>query len=198
MKFDLPSLLLAARGTVQQPRAGARGLLNLNLPPSVAWVGLVLMAVTSAGLSTLTFLLSTQSDAVPLDPAMLELFTNPLQLAALQAGVLLVSAALIAGLGRMFGGAGRFEDALLLVVWLEFILLLLQIVQTAVMLFSPTLAGALGLFGLVLFIWLLANFIAELHGFASILAVGLAIIGAVFAISLAAAVLIVAFTGVGG
>lgn len=197
MAFDLQTVLIAARDTVQNPKEGARALLSLRLPANVAWVGLVLMAVVSSALSTVTFLMSGASGDSSLDPAMVALFTNPIQLAAMQAGLLLIGALLIHGVGRMFGGTGQINEALLLVAWLEFILLLLQIAQTMILLISEPMAAALGLFGLVLFLWLLSNFIAELHGFSSVLAVFFGIIGAVLALSFAAAVLIVALVGVG-
>ena len=197
MAFDMQELLRAARHTVQQPRSGARLILNLQLPVNVAWVSLALMAVASAALSTLTFMLSEAAGTAALDPAMTRLFANPMQFAALQAGVLLLGAMLMHAVGRMFGGRGQFNEALLLVAWLEFILLLLQIAQIVAMLVSASLAGALGVFGLVLFLWLLVNFIAELHGFASVLTVLFGVIGTFLVISIAMAVLIVAVVGVG-
>ena len=51
--------------------------------------------------------------------------------------------------------------------------------------------------GFVLFLWLLTNFIAVLHGFESNLAVFMAIVGTTFAVSFAGAIVIVAFVGVG-
>lgn len=197
MAVDLQGILIFARDTVQQPRPGARALLNMHLPANAAWVGLILMAVASSALSTVTFLLAGVADDPPLDPAMLALFTNPIQLAVMQGCLLLIGTMLIHGIGRVFGGKGQFGQALLLVAWLEFILLLLQIAQTVILLVSEPMAAALGLFGLVLFLWLLTNFIAELHGFTSVLAVFFAIIGSVLAISIAAAVLIVAAVGMG-
>lgn len=197
MRLDLPSLLKAARDTVQQPRAGARAVLGLGLPVNAAWAALVLMAVASSALSSVTFLLSSGADAPALDPAMMDLFANPLQLAVIQLTALAFGAGLIYTVGRRFSGKGQFGDALVLVAWLEFILLLLQILQTGLLLVSPPLAAALGLFGVVLFVWLLTNFVAEMHGFSSILAVFFAIIGTVLALSLAAAVLIVVFVGSG-
>ncbi len=198
MMFDLPSLLAAARDTVQQPRAGARAVLNLGLTLGAAWTALALMAVASSGLSALTFLMSDMGGEPQLDGAMVALFSSPLQLAVLQGVVLAFGAWLIHTVGRMFSGKGQFRDALILVAWLEFILLLVQIVQTVLLLVSPQLVAMLGIFGLVLFLWLLTNFIAELHGYSSIMAVFFAIVGTVLLISFAAAVLIVIFVGLGG
>lgn len=198
MMFDLPGLLTAARDTVQHPRAGARAVLNLGLPVSAAWTALALMAVASSALSAVNFLMSDMGAEPPLDAAMVALFSNPIQLALIQAVALAFGAWLIHIIGRRFSGKGHFHDALVLVAWLEFILLLVQIVQTVLLLVSPQLAAVLGMFGLVLFLWLLTNFIAELHGYSSILAVFFAIVGSVLLISFAAAVLIVFFVLIGG
>lgn len=197
MAIDLPHLLMAARDTVQMPRAGARALINMNLPVNVGWLGVILMAVASAALSAVTFVLSPPSSDPAMEQALTGMFANPIQLAVFQTVALIIGAMLIYRVGRMFGGAGRFADALVLIGWLEFVLLLLQAVQLALLLISTPLAAALGMFGLVLFLWLLTNFIAELHGFRSLLAVFFAIIGTTLVVSFAAAILIVAVVGVG-
>lgn len=197
MAIDLISLLMAARATAAQPREGARSLIEMDLPAPVGWLGLVLMAVASAALSAVTFVVSGPGGDPNLDQALTDLFANPIQLAIFQAAALVIGAMLIQGVGRMFGGQGRFSDAVVLVAWLEFILLLLQFAQLVVLLISTPLAAALGMFGLVLFLWLLTNFIAELHGFKSLLAVFFVIIGVTLVVSFAAAILIVAVVGMG-
>lgn len=197
MAFDMQTLLIAARDTIQQPRAGARALINMDLPANVGWLALVLMAVASSALSALTFVMSAPSEDPAFDQALTGMFSNPLQLAIFQGIALVIGAMLIYRVGRLFGGKGRFSDAILLVAWLEFILLLLQFAQLILLPISTPLAAALGMFGLVLFLWLLTNFIAELHGFSSLLAVFFGISGTTLAVSFAAAILIVAFVGVG-
>ena len=57
---------------------------------------------------------------------------------------------------------------LLLMAWLQFILLCLQVLQLVTQVLLPPLSELLGLVGLALFFWLLTNFIAELHGFGSL------------------------------
>ena len=52
-------------------------------------------------------------------------------------------------------------------IWLQFIMALLQAVQLVAVLILPLLAALLGLVGLGLFFWLLTGFVAELHGFRS-------------------------------
>ena len=51
---------------------------------------------------------------------------SPLARVALQTGGMVLTAWLIATVGRAFGGQGDFPDALLIVIWLEFLLLVAQ------------------------------------------------------------------------
>ncbi|NCM97616.1 MAG: YIP1 family protein, partial [Rhodobacterales bacterium] len=69
---------------------------------------------------------------------------------------------------------GRFDEALILVVWLQFVLLGLQAVQLVAYAVAPLLADLIGLATVALFFWLLTNFVAELHGFKSL---GLVFVG---------------------
>ncbi len=197
MPIDVQSLLIAARYTMQQPKAGARAILKMGLPANVGWLALILMAVVSAGLSALTFAISATGDDPVLDQALTLLFRNPIQLAIFQGLALLIGIMLIYGVGRLFGGNGKLDQTVLLIAWLEFIMLLLQVAQFVILPISTPMAAALGMLGFVLFLWLLTNFIAVLHGFESNLAVFMAIVGTTFAVSFAGAIVIVAFVGVG-
>ena len=65
-----------------------------------------------------------------------------------------------------FGGTGRFEEALTLVVWLQFIFICVQILQLLAVLVVPPVAGLITLLAVGLFFWLLVNFrghAARLH-----------------------------------
>ncbi|MGR3464615.1 YIP1 family protein [Limimaricola sp.] len=88
------------------------------------------------------------------------------------AGLLGLSLVLLAGgvtaTGRLLGGAGRFGQALALVVWLEVLAMALRLLQGVLILVLPPLAGLVGLAGLVWLFWCLARFIQALHGFSGI------------------------------
>jgi hypothetical protein len=161
MSVDLFQL---ARLTLTQPRQGLRALLNLGLPKGTALVGLVLMAVLSA----LFLHLSLRVAPMPADNLMMEkLIGSPFRTAIIQAVVLMVTVLLVYRVGRAFGGQGALEDAMLAMVWLQTILVVLQGVQLLALILMPPLASLLGLLSGALFLWLLTQFIAELHGFAS-------------------------------
>lgn len=188
MSITLPDLLQAARDTLRDPKLGARRVLDLHLPVSVAAMALVLMAVISSLLSSLTYLTS----AMDTDPQMQAVFGNPLSLAIMQTIILALICLSIHGIGRWFGGQGDLAGAIAVTAWLEFILILVQGVQLVLWQFSQGLAEFLGLVGLFLFIRLMTAFIKELHGFRYGILVFLSIIGTIFGLSLIFAVILVA------
>jgi hypothetical protein len=163
MELDLPTLLRMARDSVQNPRAGARQMMRLNPPMPARWIALALMAVLSAVFTHVS--LATMPLA---DPAGMEgVIATPIRTALLQVVVLLVLVQAVYRLGRWQGGRGSFADAMLLVCWLQFILLCLQGAQILLLVLLPPAGELLGLIALVLFLWLLTGFVAELHGFRS-------------------------------
>ena len=191
MQADLTLLI---KQSLQSPRSAARRLLDWQFPASTAVLAIALMAVISAGLTGVSMLVAPEQ----IDPNIFQMFQNPLQVAVLQGLVMLVMAMLVQGIGRMFGGRGRLTDALVLIAWTEALLSLLQLGQIVLVVLSPSLAAALGLFGLVLFLWVLASFIAELHGFGSVGKVLFGLIATVFVLAFAMAVLTVALMGMKG
>lgn len=188
MSLAMQDLVLAARTTLRNPRAGAQMVLDLDLPVSVGWIALGLMAVASTILSSLTFLTSAVVD----EPEISAMFANPFSLAILQAIILTLVALGIYGVGRYFGGRGSLAGAVVLTAWLEFVLLLVQVVQFCLWQIWPALAEVLGLVGLMLFIWLLIQFIKQLHGFESGFLVFLMIIATVLTASVFLSVLMLA------
>ena len=125
-----------------------------------------MLAVSLSGLlaygSTLLFPLPSDEGA-----AVFSISRQPLVLAGMQLVAIVLGAGLMAGVGRMFGGHGRFEDALLLTVWIEVMLLVVQLAQIVLSLALPGLAGILGIIAVALFLWLTVQFTKALHGFTS-------------------------------
>lgn len=194
MQFDLTTLLQIARGSILTPRRTAQDLLSLRLSSSTGLIALTLMVVLTAALSTLAFLMFPAD--MPAEWA--ALFANPLKLALTQGVILMISVMLILGVGKMFGGTGSFADALILMAWIEFFLLVLQVLQVAMLLLAPPLAEVLGLLGGLAFLWLLSHFVAELHGFRSAGMVFAGIVACVLLISFGMALLLVMVTGARG
>jgi hypothetical protein len=184
----LEGLVLAARDTVIDARAGAQRVIALRLPLGTAVLALLLTSVLAAVLAALTFLASGMGD----DPAIAALFGSPFGLALMQVAVQGVAAFLIFFIGRLFGGRGALSDAVALMAWLEAVLLLAQLAQLVLILALPLLAELLGLMAMGLFLWLLTVFTAELHGFRRL---GMVFLG-ILATALAVGVLFVGILGI--
>jgi Yip1 domain len=174
------SLVDLVKLTLEDPRRGVRAVLNLGVPLPARTAGLLLMAVGSAVLTHLGFLLLPPAN----DPVMAFITGSPLRTAVVQWVILACTVLLIDRVGRARGGTGNLSDALLIVVWVQVIMLALQVVQLVALVIAPPLAVIINLGGLVLFFWLLTNFIAELHGFVSRRAVFVGIVVTGFAVAL--------------
>jgi hypothetical protein len=178
MQFDLPSILKAAQHSVQSPRPMARQVMALNLPLNVGAMALMVVAILTAMMSAIVSMMAQTAGG----EAGVMMMLSPLQWAILQVVSMFVGAGLITVIGRSFGGHGTLPQAVVLLAWAEFIVLLVQIVQVIALFILPPLALILAFVGLGLTAWLLVNFIAELHGFQSLLKVFFGLVGAGFAL----------------
>lgn len=162
----------------RDPARAAQSLIAQNWPIQARWMALLASVSISA---ILTWIAATVFSAPPdagVQPVLL--IQQPMVMAVSQMGAIVLAAGLMAGVGRLFGGTGSFEDALLLTVWIEILLLLVQVVQLGVALVLPGMAGMLGIVAIVLFLWLTVQFTKTLHGFRNALKVMLGLIGTAF------------------
>jgi len=102
----------------------------------------------------------------------------------------------VQGIGRLAGGSGTFPDTLLLLAWLQFVMIAVQIVQLLVLLLVPPLFGFVTMASLAIFMWLLVNFTMALHGFTSALKVTVGIVFAFFGLAVVLAI-VLAILGLG-
>ncbi len=175
--------------TLRKPEAALQALRGLGLPMSARWT-LLLLAVT---LSTLLACLSLILFPVEADNALSRLLAHPLSLAGIQLGAMVLSALMMAQVGRLFGGQGDFPDALLLVAWVELLLVGLQAVQLVMMLLFPASAGLLSIVAFGLFLYLAVTLTKALHGFSSTGKVVLGLIGSLFVLGFVLSLLAAAF-----
>lgn len=175
MQTDLGELY---RQSFRDPQSAARALIASDIPVPARWMALVAAASMAAILSWLA--LQTAPATVEPDTMLVQALSQPIIFAGIQLVTITLSAALMAGVGRMFGGTGRFEDALLLMVWLQFLMLGLEAVQLIVGLIIPYLSQFLGIGFIMLAFWLMVQFTQALHGFQSSLKVFLGIIATAF------------------
>ena len=163
--LSLGPLLRLARDTVANPREGAETILSLGLPRQALWLAFALVIVLSMMLGDILYILAD----IPQDgPLTGPIYSAPVVMGLLQAAFLVLMTHAMTYIGRFFGGTGQFEEALALVVWLQFIFICVQVVQLVAVLIVPPVAGLISILAMGLFFWLLINFIATLHGFASL------------------------------
>lgn len=161
MRIEAGYLISLVRDTIGDPRGVARRLMAMNLPMEARWLAFAAVVTLSVFLVQITVV----ALALPTAGAWGGMPGEPVAAGAAQAAVMLALSWGIARVGRAFGGRGSFADALLLVTWVEFVLVCLQVIQLLVMIIFPFSAMLIGFAGLVLFFWLLTHFTAELHGF---------------------------------
>ncbi|WOI57047.1 Yip1 family protein [Palleronia sp. LCG004] len=154
-----------ALDTVRAPRPTFARLRALDLDRGTLWQALLLVVVVSILLAELANMFLLATIAQDADPV---LMLSPFAFGAMQLVVLIISVLLIDKVGRAFKGTGDLGDAILAVTWLQFVMVCLQILQGILLIVIPPLAGIVMILGLILFFWLLTNFVAELHGFDSL------------------------------
>jgi Yip1 domain len=185
----LPEVKALAAYTFRDPKAAARTLLGLGVPAEARWLGLALVSVLTLLVGNLS-LLGLPDDALsPIGRAV----RHPVSGTLIQAGSTTIIAAAMTIVGNMFGGRGQYMDALLLMVWLQFLLVVLALAQTVLAFVVPVAALLVALVSLVLFFWLMVQFASALHGFTRPWAVFAGLIGTLLALSLIAAVLMSLF-----
>lgn len=193
MALTLSELFQTAVLTLRDPRRAARRVMAWPLGRRERWTVLALTAVTST-LTSEVFVMLAPGAA---DPATAAILASPFAFALLQfAGIVLMSG-LILGVGRRFGGVGTLDDVLAVMGWMQVMLLALQLAQVVALVLVPPLVGVLALGTLGLTLWLMPNFIAELHGFRSAFLTLLAMVGTMFALVVVLSLLLILVFGLG-
>lgn len=181
---DSQSLLLR---TLRDPQEAARRLLALDVPAEARWIAVLLVAVLAVISLDIALWMVPETE-----PSIFSMLANPWLGLPLQVCSILILAAVMTVAGRPLGGRGAYADALTLVAWIEFVMVVAQAVQIASMLVLPPLSLLVSITSLVLFIWLMVHFTAALHGLTNLGQVVLAlIVGFVLVVVLAAVVLAV-------
>lgn len=163
MKFEWGYLFGMVLQTVPEPRKVARDVLSWqNAPHRVLWQALALLLVASTWLKVLGGIL------FPVDPtAAGPLLGSPLLMGMTEASSSVITVFVIYWLGRALGGKGSLGGAILVVAWLQFVLLIIELGVLFFSVIAPGFALLLWVMGLVMTFWILSHFIAELHGFSS-------------------------------
>lgn len=163
MAFGLNDFVQLAVESARAPARAVPRVLALAPPMQARWMAAAAVVSLSAILAYLASLLFPLDIETPWSP----LTRAPLTMAGVQLAVMVGVAGLIARVGQMFGGQGNFADALWLMIWIDVIMLAIQVVQVLLMVIFPLTAEILGLAAIGLFFWLIIAFTKELHGFRS-------------------------------
>ena len=161
--------------SVRNPGAAIAALKGLGVGRRESWLTIFLAASVGAIMSWL--LMRTLPGA---EAGMDRLASQPMGMALLQVGAAALFAALVDRVGRLFGGTGRFDDALLVTAWIEVAMLVVQIPQILVSIALPAIGGILSLLSFALYFVLAVQLIRAVHGFRNPLLVALGIVGTVF------------------
>ena len=98
---------------------------------------------------------------------------NPFIFVILQCAILLMISLIITLGGQFFSGEGTFNNALAGVLWINFILVGVNIFQILLIISIPILADFVALLASLWSIWALVVFSKELHGFNSLVVTGM-------------------------
>lgn len=164
MDFTPGGLVGAVLRTIARPQDEAETVMAENLAPGALWTMLTIVVAISVVLGQGSLLLTDPSGGILTNPYL----ANPLLMFVVQMAILVVMIFATYHIGQWMGGMGGFAPTIAVVTWLQFVLVCVQVVQTAAMFLLPPLADLLGIAGLVLFLWLFTNFVAVLHGFQSL------------------------------
>lgn len=186
--MTLDGYLRLALQSVTNPREVAALLLSIRPNREALLIGFALVVV----LNTLVF-----SSSVLLAPGAIPAFlASPVVFLVMQSVVLGGTILGFTGVGRIMGGRGRLEEVALLMIWMQGLRVMVQVVLVLLTPVSPGLAGLATLAATALGVWILVNFLDEVHELGNLLkAVAVMILGVLamaFALSL-----ILAVAGVG-
>lgn len=172
-----------------RPRDAARRVLGLGLAPGV--IVQAALAVTCLGVVLGYVMLLLAAGQV--DPVSAVVLDRPFLGAATQLGVMAAVALATYRIGRAFGGQGDLVGAATVVVWLNAMMLMIQVAQLVAMALVPPLAGLIAIATFFWVLWAFANFTAELHDFPSpVMVLGVTILSVVvliFGLAMLAAIL---------
>jgi hypothetical protein len=156
------SLVSLALGAVRSPREVASTVLSVGVPPAALLPAFLLVVILSV-------LLTVVGQNLGVQPSDGGGSLSPLAVTALLCALL---GAYIFGLyrtGQAMGGTGSLAETALLMVFLQFILLLAQVVELLLWVAAPPLAGIFVIAVAVLAFWININFVDVLHGYGSLL-----------------------------
>ena len=181
MSFAVKDMVVLS---VTDPAEAARRLMALELSREALWTALALAAV----LNTLLFTLSEVLNPSPQPAA--GMMDSPVMFFLIVAGGLVGTIYSIFWVGGMMGGKGSLQDVMTLMVWMQFLRVLVQGAAIFLMMVIPILSALLVFAATVIGIYIFLHFVDQAHRFQSLGKAAVALIGSVLALALALAILL--------
>lgn len=180
-------LIAMIKEAITDPRQSAGRVLALPLPKASVFEALVMVSALAVIGVYFVALISARLEDTPI------FLPGPFVLAGLQLAAMMILAGALALMGRAFGGKGSFDGSLRIMIWLQFLMVLLQAIQLVALVILPPLAGILSLASLGLIGWISVGLVAGLHGFRSLGLTFIGIIGGMVGVSLILVILLAPF-----
>jgi len=149
--------------TMRTPDSAARSVLKTKIARSELWMGLVAASALNAVITGLTITI------VPLPGNWPTLFNSPIAYFIMVVGGLVLLAHILTWAGRAIGGKGSLDDMLKLMVWMQFVRVVLQAVGLCLMLMIPLVAAIFSLITGLWSVWILMNFVKVGHKLATLM-----------------------------
>ena len=190
-------LIDLVKTTLVDPRQAARTLLGRKLPKDTLWTAALLVVIASTLLTYITL-----APAAGPMPGWLSFASSPFILALFMAANIVIMIFALFWTGKALGGQGSLEGFIALMTWLQAMMVLIEIAQIILSLFSIALASLLGLAAIAWWVWATVLFTTEGHQFdhwgKGVVAIGLAVLGMVAGLSLLLSLMGAGMMGVTG
>ncbi|WP_371055497.1 MULTISPECIES: YIP1 family protein [unclassified Rhodosalinus] len=185
-----------ALDTIRDPREAGRRILAMEVPSDALWMALALAVVLNAGLFGLSNELAPPPPDVPVGTV------SPVAFALFLFTGVLATVFAVYRVGRALGGEASFHGTMALLVWLQFLRVLVQAALLVLVPLVPVLAAIVVIAAAVIGFWILLNFIDVAHGydniFKSLGVLVLSVLAMAFGLSLLLALFGGSFLGVSG
>ncbi|MCY4150754.1 MAG: Yip1 family protein [Aestuariivita sp.] len=145
--------------SVKEPAAAARRLLSMDLEQSTLWTALLLMAVLN------TLIQQVSNLFIDIPTPLLRLFDVAIIYFLFVAGGLILIVFAVFWTGRIFGGRGSLEDIMVVIVWLQFLRVLVQASALILLLTIPFVSFLFVIGATMIGCWIFVHFVNEAHEF---------------------------------
>ncbi len=164
MNITFQSWMQAVWISLIEPAEIAAKVLTMRFSRDVMWTAMALIAVLNVLLLAVFQLLAPTG--VLMQDQVVSL--SPFSYVAIIGSFLALLAVMLVQAGRILGGTGTLDGALMLIIWFQAISLTLEIIQVGLLLISMHVASLFGMISLGAIIWVIVNFINVLHGFGNV------------------------------